>query len=99
MAAPRSSILSRLPAGSRPIAVSTPAQSDATIRRRPSEGSARSASERALEVSRSAKTPADTFGPLYDAVTRAKVFPDNKTFVDLIQIGRASVRERMCTYV
>lgn len=35
-------------------------------------------------MSRSASTPADTFGPLYQAVQLAHVFPDNKTFVDLI---------------
>ena len=31
-----------------------------------------------------ARSPADLYGPLFDAVQRARVFPDSKTFVDLV---------------
>ena len=39
---------------------------------------------RALQVSAEAKTPEDVFGPLYHAVELAHVFPDNKTFADMV---------------
>lgn len=39
---------------------------------------------RALQVSANAKTPEDVFGPLYRAVELAHVFPDNKTFADMV---------------
>ena len=43
-----------------------------------------SPSTRTMEVSNSARTPADLYGPLYEAVQRIKVFADNKSFVDLV---------------
>lgn len=46
-----------------------------------------SAATRAIDVADSARTPMDLFGPLYEAVQRAKVFPDNKTFVDLVPLS------------
>jgi alpha,alpha-trehalase len=39
---------------------------------------------RVLQVSAEAKTPEDVFGPLYRAVELAHVFPDNKTFADMV---------------
>jgi alpha,alpha-trehalase len=39
-------------------------------------------------ASQTAATPADIYGPLYRAIQLAHVFPDNKTFVDLVPIGR-----------
>jgi len=39
---------------------------------------------RAVQVSAEARTPEDVFGPLYRAVELAHVFPDNKTFADII---------------
>ena len=42
------------------------------------------AAERVLQVSAQAQTPEDLFGPLYRAVELAHVFPDNKTFADLV---------------
>lgn len=46
---------------------------------------------RALDVSRTASTPADIYGPLYRAVELAHVFPDNKSFVDLIPRDRPAL--------
>ncbi|WP_298688512.1 alpha,alpha-trehalase TreF [uncultured Sphingomonas sp.] len=43
-----------------------------------------SAGDRATAVSRAAGTPEDIFGPLYSAVELARVFPDSKTFADMI---------------
>lgn len=43
-----------------------------------------SAADRAIEVSRTAQTPEDIYGPLYRAVQRAHVFADSKSFADLI---------------
>ncbi|MGN6375580.1 MAG: alpha,alpha-trehalase TreF [Sphingomonas sp.] len=40
--------------------------------------------ERVLQVSAHAQTPEDVFGPLYRAVELAHVFPDNKTFADMV---------------
>jgi len=40
--------------------------------------------QRVMEVSRSAATPEDLYGPLYRAVELARVFPDSKTFADMI---------------
>ena len=40
--------------------------------------------ERVLQVSADARTPEDVFGPLYRAVELAHVFPDNKTFADMV---------------
>lgn len=42
------------------------------------------AAARVLQVSANAKTPEDVFGPLYRAVELAHVFPDNKTFADMV---------------
>lgn len=38
----------------------------------------------AAETSRAASTPEDLYGPLYRAVQLARVFPDSKTFADMI---------------
>jgi alpha,alpha-trehalase len=45
-----------------------------------------SSAYRAIAVSRAAHTPEEVYGPLYRAVQLAHVFPDNKTFVDLIPL-------------
>ena len=42
------------------------------------------AADRATDVSRAAATPADIYGALYHAVELARVFPDSKTFADMI---------------
>lgn len=50
---------------------------------------ARSQQDRAqhvLQVSAEAKTPEDVFGPLFRAVQLAHVFPDNKTFADMVPL-------------
>jgi alpha,alpha-trehalase len=47
-------------------------------------GAAPTPADRAIQVSQSAATPEDTYGPLYRAIQLAHVFPDNKSFVDLI---------------
>lgn len=39
---------------------------------------------RVLQVSAQARTPEDVFGPLFRAVQLAHVFPDNKTFADMV---------------
>lgn len=40
--------------------------------------------QRTAETSRAASTPEDLYGPLYRAVQLARVFPDSKTFADMI---------------
>jgi alpha,alpha-trehalase len=45
-----------------------------------------SVAQRVLQVSAKAKTPEDVFGPLFRAVQLAQVFPDNKTFADMIPL-------------
>ena len=42
--------------------------------------------QRVLQVSADARTPEDVFGPLYRAVELAHVFPDNKTFADMVPL-------------
>jgi len=42
------------------------------------------AADRASAVSRAAATPADIYGDLYRSVELARVFPDSKTFADMI---------------
>ncbi len=49
---------------------------------------AASPADRAIEVSRTAATPEDIYGPLYPAVQLAHVFQDNKSFVDLVPRDR-----------
>jgi len=67
-----------------PMTASSLARPDRETRKPVETARPRSASERTLDVARTAGTPAETFGPLYEAVQRAKVFSDNKTFVDLV---------------
>lgn len=45
-----------------------------------------SMAQRVLQVSAEAKTPEDVFGPLFRAVQLAHVFPDNKTFADMVPL-------------
>ncbi len=40
--------------------------------------------QQVIEVSRHAGTPEDIYGPLYQAVELARVFPDSKTFADMV---------------
>ena len=40
--------------------------------------------KQAMEISRAAGTPEDVYGPLYRAVELAHVFPDSKTFADMV---------------
>src|ERR1700753_3501197 len=40
--------------------------------------------QQVMTVSRTAGTPDEVYGPLYRAVELAKVFPDSKTFADMI---------------
>ncbi|UAK25949.1 alpha,alpha-trehalase TreF [Sphingomonas nostoxanthinifaciens] len=47
--------------------------------------------ERAIAVSRAAATPEDVFGPLYRAVELARVFPDSKTFADMVPLENPQV--------
>ena len=76
---------SYLQGGMTSIAVTSPNRVVAgTLDQTARRASITSPSTRAIDVSRNAGTPADVYGPLYEAVQRAKVFPDNKTFVDLI---------------
>lgn len=42
------------------------------------------AEARARSVSAMAQTPADVFGPLYRAVEQTGIFPDSKTFADMV---------------
>ncbi|TPG19995.1 alpha,alpha-trehalase TreF [Sphingomonas koreensis] len=42
------------------------------------------AAARVMQVSAEARTPEDLYGPLYRAVELAEVFPDNKTFADMV---------------
>ncbi|MGN6268486.1 MAG: alpha,alpha-trehalase TreF [Sphingomonas sp.] len=45
-----------------------------------------SMAQHVLQVSADAKSPEDVFGPLFRAVQLAKVFPDNKTFADMVPL-------------
>jgi alpha,alpha-trehalase len=45
-----------------------------------------SMAQHVLQVSAEAKTPEDVFGPLFRAVQLAHVFPDNKTFADMVPL-------------
>jgi alpha,alpha-trehalase len=47
-------------------------------------GAAPPAAEQVMQVSHNAGTPDDVYGPLYRAVELAHVFPDSKTFADMI---------------
>ncbi|GGE71958.1 alpha,alpha-trehalase TreF [Sphingomonas prati] len=46
--------------------------------------SAQTTATRVTKVARTATTPEDLYGPLYRAVELARVFPDSKTFADMI---------------
>ena len=39
------------------------------------------------DTARAAQTPEDIYGPLYRAVELARVFPDSKTFADMVPLG------------
>jgi alpha,alpha-trehalase len=45
------------------------------------------AAQRADDVSRKSATPEDIYGPLYRAVEMARIFPDSKTFADMVPQG------------
>jgi alpha,alpha-trehalase len=50
------------------------------------------AAQRVETISQKAGTPEDTYGDLYRAVELARVFPDSKTFADMVPLdGPAAV--------
>lgn len=64
-----------------------PAKAPATASSAAQSATASSIDRQVLSVSAHAGTPEDLYGPLYQAVELARVFPDSKTFADMIPNG------------
>jgi alpha,alpha-trehalase len=65
-----------------PLAIAALALPLTPVAARPQQGMA----QHVLQVSAAAKTPEDVFGPLFRAVQLAHVFPDGKTFADMVPL-------------